>query len=72
MELVAKRLGMLRELAPGANRFVAHLVGEREQRVRNGNAERPGGVEVDDQFEFGSLACTSRSQNITGSPSSLQ
>src|SRR6266498_4834852 len=32
-----------------------HLVGESKQRVRNGNAERPGGVEVDDQFEFGWL-----------------
>jgi hypothetical protein len=34
---------------------VDHFVGEREQRVRDSNAERPGGVEVHDQFEFGRL-----------------
>src|SRR5262249_16531037 len=29
-----------------------HLVGEREQLVGNGQAERLGGLEVDHQFEF--------------------
>jgi len=35
-----------------------HLVGTREpreQRGRHGEAERPGGFEVDDQFELGRL-----------------
>src|SRR6516162_1998246 len=32
-----------------------HLVGNSEQRVRNGSAECPGSVEVDDEFEFGRL-----------------
>src|SRR6516162_8395861 len=29
-----------------------YLVGEREQLVRHGNADRPGGGEVDDQIEL--------------------
>ncbi len=29
-----------------------HLVGEREQRSRHGEAEQPGGLGVDDQLEF--------------------
>jgi hypothetical protein len=32
-----------------------HLVGDHEQRVRNGNAKRAGGRQVDDQFESGRL-----------------
>ena len=28
------------------------IIGEREQRVRNGNADSPGGREVDDQLEL--------------------
>ena len=32
-----------------------HLVGEGEQFVWNLEAKRPGGVEVDDQIEFGRL-----------------
>jgi hypothetical protein len=30
-----------------------HLVGEREQLIGNGQAERLGGLEVDRQFVFG-------------------
>jgi hypothetical protein len=32
-----------------------HLVGEREQRRRNFEAERPGRLHVDDKLEFGRL-----------------
>ena len=32
-----------------------HLIGEGEQRRRNSEAERPGGLEVDDELEFGGL-----------------
>ena len=32
-----------------------HLVGGREQRRRHGEAEHPGGLEVDDQLELGRL-----------------
>ena len=32
-----------------------HLVGAGEQRLRHGEAERPGGLEVDHQLEFGRL-----------------
>src|SRR5262249_8416895 len=38
-----------------ASRFATlfdHLVGEREQRVGNAQAERPGGGKVEDQLEF--------------------
>jgi hypothetical protein len=32
-----------------------HLVGAGEQRQRHGEAERPGGLEVDDQLDLGGL-----------------
>jgi hypothetical protein len=32
-----------------------HLVGSGEQRLRDGEAKRPGGLEVDDQINFRSL-----------------
>src|SRR6266700_397043 len=32
-----------------------HLVGAREQRRRNRQAERPGGRKVEDQLDFGGL-----------------
>jgi hypothetical protein len=32
-----------------------HLVGKRKQIVGDREVERPGGLEVDDQFEFGGL-----------------
>ena len=32
-----------------------HLVGAGEQRRRNGDAERPGRLQVDDELEFGRL-----------------
>jgi hypothetical protein len=47
-----------------------HLVGEHEQRVRNGNAKRPGGLEVDHQLlviikglEDAFLFCSRRAAN---------
>ena len=38
-----------------AARLFDHLVGEREQRQRNGQAERLGGLEFDDQIDLGGL-----------------
>jgi len=32
-----------------------HLVGAQQERLRDGQAERLGGGQVDDQFEFGRL-----------------
>src|SRR5215218_1735839 len=32
-----------------------HFVGEREQRMRDGNAEHPGGLGVDDELELARL-----------------
>ena len=33
-----------------------HLVGRRQQRFRDGEAERPSGLEVDDEIELGDLS----------------
>jgi hypothetical protein len=41
-----------------------HLVGAGKQRQRDGEAKRPGGFEVDDQFNFGSR-WTSRSAGFS-------
>src|SRR5277367_1378473 len=37
---------------PKSARLLDHLVGGRQQRFRDGKAERLGGIEVDDQFDF--------------------
>jgi len=39
----------------GLHDLLNHLVGAREQRRRNGDAERPGRLQVDDELEFGRL-----------------
>ena len=36
-------------------RLLDHLVGGGQQRFRDGKAERLGGLEVDDEFDFGRL-----------------
>ena len=38
-----------------SNRLLDHFVGGREQFVRHGEAEHPGGRGVDDQLELGRL-----------------
>jgi hypothetical protein len=40
---------------PGAFHLFDHLVGGREQRLRHGEAERPGRLGVDDKLELGRL-----------------
>ena len=42
-----------------------HLVGAREQRWRNIEAERLRGLEVDHQLEFGRLVCVTIRSNLS-------
>jgi hypothetical protein len=37
------------------DQLLDHRVGAREERRRHGEAERPGGLQVDDDIEFGRL-----------------
>jgi hypothetical protein len=41
--------------SPGAGYSLDHLVGNGEHARRNGEAKRLGGLEIDDQLEFGGL-----------------
>ena len=55
----ATEVSCRREITRWANRRIAalfdHLVGEHEQVMRNGEAECIGGLEVDNEIEFGRL-----------------
>jgi hypothetical protein len=41
--------------AAAARSFTDHLIGSEQKRCRHGKPEAPGGLEVDDQLELGSL-----------------
>src|SRR5262245_20130995 len=45
----------MQQMTRAVRRLFDHLVGGDDERLRNGEADRPGGLMIDDQLELGRL-----------------